>query len=200
MTMKLYYSPFSPYARKCRAVAVELGLDDRIELVTVDPRASGTGFEKVNPLSRIPAMVLDDGSTLFDSPVICEYLDHLGGGKLFPAPGPSRWHALKLQALGDGIMDAAVPRRQESMRPDGQRSDAQLALYRRSIDQTLDLLEGMTPLMKQVTIGTIAVAAGIGYLDLRFADDNWRNGRPNLAGWFAEFAKRPSIAGTAASA
>lgn len=196
MTMRLYYSPFSPYVRKCLVVAIELNLEKQFELIRIDLRAVDTGYEKINPLSRIPALELEDGSVLFDSPVICEYLNHLGNGALIPDPGPSRWHALKLQAMGDGIMDAAVPRRQESLRPDGERSPYQLKIYQRSIMQTLDALESITAQMKQVTLGTLSVACALGYLDFRFADDQWREGRPKLAAWSEKFAARSSLSQT----
>ncbi|MCW5730780.1 MAG: glutathione S-transferase N-terminal domain-containing protein [Alphaproteobacteria bacterium] len=192
--MKLHYAPFSPYARKVRAVAIEAGLGERIELVATMPREAGEAYGRVNPLQRIPALVLEDGEVLYDSPVICEYLDWLNTGrKLFPAPGPARWQALKLQALGDGIMDSSVPRRQESLRPAAQQSPEQLQSYVRQVRQALDALEGMTGGMGEVNIGTIAVACALGYLDARFPDDAWRKGRPKLAAWEQGMAARPSM-------
>ncbi|MCW5751859.1 MAG: glutathione S-transferase N-terminal domain-containing protein [Alphaproteobacteria bacterium] len=192
--MKLHYAPFSPYARKVRAVAIEAGLGDRIELIATMPREAGEAYGRVNPLQRIPALVLEDGEVLYDSPVICEYLDWLNTGrKLFPAPGPARWQALRLQALGDGIMDSSVPRRQESLRPAAQQSPEQLQSYVRQVRQALDALEGMTGGMGEVNIGTIAVACALGYLDARFPDDGWRKGRPKLAAWEQGMAARPSM-------
>lgn len=195
--MKLHYAPFSPYARKVRAVAIEVGLGDRIELISTSPREAGEAYGRVNPLQRIPALVLEDGSVLFDSPVICEYLDWLNPGrKLFPAPGPDRWRALRLQALGDGIMDSSVPRRQESLRPAAQQSPEQLQSYIRQVRQALDALEGMTGEMGDITIGTLAVACALGYLDARFAEDDWRKGRKRLADWEKSIAQRPSLTQT----
>ena len=195
--MKLYFSPASPYVRKVRAVAIECGLIDRIELVPTDVYASGNNYEKVNPVHRVPALQLDDGMSLFDSPVICEYLDSLHQGhKLFPPVGKARWQALRLQAMGDGILDAAVPRRQESLRPEAQQSAARIATYQKMMRQTLDALEAEADQLSGATIGTLAVACALGYLDFRFASDEWRKGRPKLAAWYESFAKRPSLAQT----
>lgn len=197
--MKLYHSPASPYARKVRAVAKECGITP--ELVPTDPRGDAV-YGKINPLQRIPALVLDDGEVLFDSPVIAEYLDATdhAGPKLFPAGGPARFRALKLQAMADGICDAAVPCRHETLRPKALQSEAQIALYKRSMRQALDALENMSVALEGVTIGTIAVACALGYLDFRFPDEAWREGRPKLAAWFETFAKRPSLSETAPTA
>jgi len=195
--MKLYFSPASPYVRKVRAAAIECGLIDRIELVPTDVNAADNDFGKVNPVNRVPAMQLDDGMVLFDSPVICEYLDSLSKGpKMFPPTGPERWQALRLQALGDGLLDAAVPRRQESLRPEAQQSPARVATYKKMMRQTLDALEAGIGDLKGVTIGTLTVACALGYLDFRFPGDEWRKGRPRLAAWYDTFVKRPSLAQT----
>ncbi len=197
--MKLYHAPASPYARKVRAVAKECGIT--LDLVPTDPRGDAA-YGNINPLQRVPALVLDDGDVLFDSPVIAEYLDATDhpGPKLFPPSGPARMRALKFQAMADGICDAAVPRRQETLRPAALQSEAQIALYKRSMRQTLDVLESMAGMLEGVTIGTIAVACALGYLDFRFSDDAWRDGRPRLAAWFETFAKRPSLSETAPTA
>jgi len=197
--MKLYQSPGSPYARKVRALIRELGLEGRIEEVVQVPRENTGGYHEKNPLARIPSLELDDGGVLFDSPPICEYLDHLAGSRLFPAAGPARWAALKLQALGDGIMDAAVPLRQETMRPEGERSPEFIARTRGNILRTVGFLEreakaGRLP--ADASIGTLAVGAALGYLDFRFPDMGWREGVPTLAGWFESFSRRPSMAAT----
>ncbi len=189
--MKVYGSPASPYVRKVRAVAVELGVP--LELVLVDAQTAQSDFGRINPVHRIPALELEDGEVLFDSPVICEYLDATYDGRLFPPTGPERWRVLKLQALGDGIMDAAVPRRGETMRPEQQQSPARIAAYERSIRQVLDVLELGTAGLTGVNIGTIAIACALGYLDFRFPGDEWRKGRPALAAWESEFSRRPSM-------
>ncbi len=137
--MKLAYSPNSPYVRKVMACAVTRGLEGRIETWTVG--TTDPALHPVNPLSKVPSLVADDGMALFDSPVSCEYLDSLGDApKLFPAAGPARWTALRQQALGDGIMDASQPRRREIALPqDAGRLDY-IALQRGKVARALDAL------------------------------------------------------------
>ena len=129
--MKLYSHPASPFARKCRVIAHELGL--RLAIVDVQARNDESLRDK-NPLKQIPILVLDDGSSLFDSPVICEYLNHAGGGKFFPGMSilrnsTGRWKALGLQALGDGLADAAVAWRHEFTEPPERRNLDRLARH-----------------------------------------------------------------------
>ncbi|NNG05068.1 MAG: glutathione S-transferase [Inquilinus sp.] len=197
--MKLRFSPTSPYVRKVRALAIETGLADRLELAATDPWQADTDLPASNPLGKVPALELDDGTVLFDSPVICEYLDSLHGGtKLFPAAGPARWKALRLQAIGDGICDAAILRRLDGMRPAGLQSADWQQRQRQAVARACDLLEAEAgTLGGPATIGQLAIACALGYLDFRFDADKWREGRPKLAAWFADFAKRPSIAETA---
>ncbi len=195
--MKLFHSPTSPYVRKVMACAIVRGLDGRIEIVPTNPHQSPPGLIAANPLSKVPCLVADDGMAFFDSPVICEYLDSLGHAPpLFPPAGPARWRALLLQAMGDGILDAAVARRMEQGRPREAARDAAMARMRSAGERTLDLLEAAPP-GDEVTIGTIAVACALGYLDLRFAAEPWREGRPRLAAWFARMEAIPAIARTA---
>ena len=195
--MKLYFSHASPYARKVRITAFEVGLLGQTDLEVTDAWSATAGLPDDNPLCKVPTLVLDDGTALFDSPVICEYLDHLGGGTLFPPAGPARWQALRLQALGDGLCDAAVARRLETMRPENLRSDAWIARQTAAMVRACDTLERWTAdFSGSVTIGTVAVATALGYLDLRFADDNWRAGRPKLAAWFDEASQRPAFQAT----
>jgi glutathione S-transferase len=197
--MKLYYSLASPYVRKVRMATLELGLADRIELVLTNAWTATEGLPQDNPLCKVPTLVLDDGSSLFDSPVICEYLDSLvdGGGTLFPRDGAARWNTQRLHALGDGLCDAAVARRLETMRPENLQSADWIARQRAAMVRALDTLEGWVPdLSGPVTIGALAVATALGYLDLRFADDDWRSGRPALAAWFAAASERPSFQAT----
>jgi glutathione S-transferase len=198
--VKLSYSPTSPYVRKVSVVALETGTDAKIEKVTtsVAPTKFNPEHAKTNPLVKVPAMILDSGETLYDSPVICEYLDSLHGGpKMFPAPGPARWTALRRQALADGILDAAILTRYESIRPDQYKwpewMDAQLTKVKTalaSLEQEADKL-GAT-----VDIGTITIGCALGYLDFRYADLNWPKSHPKLAKWFAGFNARPSMKAT----
>ena len=131
---------------------------------------------------------------LFDSPVICEYLDSIGDALgLFPEHGAARWRVLKQQAMGDGILDAAVIRRMEQARPREAARDAVIARQKAVIDRTLDVIESDPP-HSIVDIGAITIACALGYLDFRFAAEPWRETRPALAAWFAAFAREPGIA------
>lgn len=196
--MKLRHSPTSPFVRKVLVTAIETGLRDRIELLPADVWAPGSDIVADNPLGKVPALLLDGGETLYDSPVICEYLDSLhDGAKLFPPAGGARWTALRRQALADGLADASVLRRLEVTRAEGQRSDAwanrQVAVMGRALDALEDEADRMG---QQPTIGHIAIACALGYLDLRFDEDNWRWSRPALADWFDLFSQRRSMTET----
>ena len=200
--MKLRYSPASPYVRKCLVLAHETGLAGRIDAVPTVTADPASGLAKDNPLGKIPAFTAKDGQVLFDSPVICEYLDSLHRRpKLFPTRGKARWTALRRQALADGILDASLLRRYESMRPANERSatwdDKQKGIVARALDALEKEVQDLgKPAAKRITIGQVAIGCALGYLDFRFAAENWRNGRPKLARWYEEFAKRPSMAAT----
>jgi glutathione S-transferase len=197
--MKLRHSPTSPFVRKVQVLAIETGLDKRLEMVATSTTDPASGLSKENPLGKVPSFVADDGTALYDSPVICEYLDSLhGGAKMFPAAGPQRWTALRRQALADGIMDAGVLGRGESLRADGERSVSYLALQKQKMANAVDALEKEAPSFGSgIDIGLIAIACALGYLDFRYAADAWRNGHPNLAKWYDAFAQRPSMQRTA---
>jgi len=198
--MKLFYAPLSPYVRKVRISAMELGLHDRIELidVTTSPVAMNAELGKANPLGKLPSLVLDDGSVLFDSGVIVDYLDSLSGGKLFPAGGIARWHMKTTEALADGMSDAAILMRYEqALRPADKQWADWLAGQQLKVAQSLAALEKMAPQFgDKVDAGTIAVACSAGYLDLRFADMGWRKTHPALGAWFDKFAQRKSFQAT----
>lgn len=194
--MKLAYSPASPYVRKVTACAIARGLDARIErwkIGTTDP-----ALLPLNPLSKVPTLVTDDGAHLFDSPVICEYLDSLGDApKLFPAPGAARWTALRRQALGDGIMDASQPRRREIALPQDEGRIAYIALQRGKVEAALNALEAEADTLDGLaTIGEITVACALGYLDFRYANEPWRPGHPKLEAWYAKASALPPMAQT----
>ena len=195
--MKLYFSPASPYARKVRVSALELGLAERIELlpVTLSPVSPNAQLREHNPLGKIPVLLTDSGEALYDSPVICEYLDALaGGGRLWPAAGPARWRALRRQALADGITDAAVlVRYEQTVRPEALRWSEWIEGQRLKIRTALAELESDS-LEGPFDIGAISIACALGYLDLRFAEERWREHQPRLAGWLAALAQRPSLA------
>lgn len=195
--MKLAYSPNSPYVRKVMACAIARGLEGRIETWPVG--ATHPALVPVNPLSKVPSLVADDGMALFDSPVICEYIDSLGDApKLFPAAGPARWTALRQQALGDGIMDASQPRRREIALPqDAGRTDY-IALQRGKVARALDALEAECGTLGALkTIGEITIGCALGYLDFRFADEPWRPGHPGLEAWYASVSMLRPLAETA---
>jgi glutathione S-transferase len=195
--MKLAYSSASPFVRKVNVSAEELGLANRIENVAtkVLPTEPNRDYGKAAPLMKVPSLTLDDGTVLFDSIVICEYLDSLAGGnRLFPGSGDARWRALRLHALANGILDAAVLTRYETfLRPEGLRWDAWTQGQLTKVDQGLDELEAEAGAFKSLNIGTITVGCALGYLDFRFADRNWRGTHPKLAGWFDEISKRESF-------
>lgn len=196
--MKLRYSPTSPYARKVLVVAIEVGLADDIEPVATNLADPDCDIATHNPLGKIPALLIEDGTVLYDSPVICEYLcDRAGDTGVIPPAGPARWTALRRQALADGIMDAAVARLLESRRPPGEKSDAWIGRQKVVIDRALDELEREADgFGDAVTIGQIAIGCALGYLDLRFAEDNWRAERPALADWLDTFSAKRSMTTT----
>lgn len=188
--MKLRYSATSPFVRKVHVLAIETGQIDRIELaktVTTDP-----DLGRDNPLQKVPAMELDDGSSLYDSRVICEYLDSLAGGKFFPPAGPARWTALRRQALADGMMDAAILRMMESRKPENLRSADWDQRQKLKVTQGLAALES-DHLGPQLDIGTLTVAIVLDYLDFRFKAEDWRPAQPKLAAWHKTFSERASL-------
>ncbi|MGA3123891.1 MAG: glutathione S-transferase N-terminal domain-containing protein [Polyangiaceae bacterium] len=199
--MKLFFTETSPYVRKVRVAAFELGLQDRIEtqFLRPVPVAADATLSRVNPLSKIPALVLDDGTTLYDSPVICEYLDTLHAGeKLVPDRGPPRFRVLRLQALCDGILEAAILVFYErTARPqalhwapwtDGQSQKAR---------QGLDELEREAPSFgSNVDLAQICTAVTLSWLEFRQVLGDIRAGRPKLSAWYDAFRTRPSMHAT----
>jgi glutathione S-transferase len=196
--VKLYFAPASPYARKVRAAAVELGLADRIELILQMPRDNAKGFFSVNPLARIPVLETDSGEVLFDSPVICEYLDSLSSTRLCPASGPQRFAVLKRQAIGDGLLDNLVPLRGELMRPKEQQSPDFINRAYATVDRTLQVLDrdSKTGKGSKPDIGDIAIGCALAYLDFRYPARPWRDANPQLAAWFAALSARPCFTQT----
>jgi glutathione S-transferase len=199
--MKLHWSPRSPFVRKVMIVAHETGLTERLSCVrtvaaTTRPHAE---LMQDNPLSKIPTLVLDDGTILYDSPVICEYLDGLHDGmKLFPAGGAERFVALRRQALGDGFLDFLLLWRNERERPPERQSQVHLDTFATKRQSVLRSLEAEAPQLERsaYSIGHIAVGCSLSYLDFRFAADDWRTAHPRLAAWHATFAARPSVRAT----
>jgi len=196
--MKLRHAAASPFVRKVMVVAHEHGLVDRIELVptSVSPVQANDTLAPENPLMKVPSLVTDDGQTLFDSPVICEYLDGLEGGhRLFPPAGAARWTALRQQALGEGVLDALILCRYEGLRPEERRWNGWTESQMRKAHQGLAAAE-REDLSSPHTIGHITIGCMLGYLDFRFPDDGWRRRHPALAGWYQEFAELPAMRAT----
>ncbi|TWB45237.1 glutathione S-transferase N-terminal domain-containing protein [Nitrospirillum pindoramense] len=193
--MKLFYSQTSPFVRKALMVAHERGLASRIDLSPTDVWSPETVVPTLNPLGKIPTLVTDDGLTLFDSPVIAEYLDSLGtvGQPLFPAAGPARWLALRQQAIADGMCDAAILRRMEGLRPENLRSASWTERQRQAMTRAVDLLEAEVDQLQGLTIGTLSVVIALAYLDLRWDCDHWRDRAPQLAIWFTQASDRESF-------
>jgi glutathione S-transferase len=193
--MKLHWSPKSPYVRKVMVCAYELGLTEQIELVRsvaamLKPNAA---LMQDNPLSKIPTLVLDDGSILFDSVVICEYLNELGNGSLFPKEAATKWQALRWHAFADGLLDALILWRNERER---EQPLAQLMLaFEAKVNASLEQLDTEATALTRApfSIAHIALCCMLEYLDYRFDSYAWRARAPGLAGWHAQMAKRPSI-------
>lgn len=198
--MKIFFSPHSPFVRKCLVVAYEAGLADRIEKLpsAAHPTNLDTTIAAVNPLGQVPTLVTDDNRVLFDSRVICEYLDHLGQNNMFPKSAVLRWRVLTEQSLADGIMNAGlVIRYEKKVRPHAaQWSDWEKAQMHK-IDRSLDYFETKADTYgNRIDIGMITLGCALGYLDYRFTDYAWRDHRPRLSTWFKTFAERPSMRDT----
>jgi len=200
MMMKLFYAATSPFVRKCLVSAHELGLRARIELLPAAAHPVNRDRTVVarNPLGKIPTLITEEGAALYDSRVICEYLNELGDGHLMPRQGPARWLVLVEQALADGIMDAAVLTRYETaVRPANLCWDDWVAGQLDKVACGLaDIERRAGRLADRVDAGTIALGCALGYLDFRFATLAWRDRCPNAAVWFEQFGKRDSMVST----
>lgn len=197
--MRLFHSPTSPFARKLRVLIAEKCLTG-IDLVSASPFDAPPDLAAANPLSKVPALVRGNGQFLYDSPVIAEYLDTLGGGELLlPASGESRWDTLRRQALADGMMDTTLALALEvNRRPEHERSADWIAHWVRTIARAVDALEGeVESWTGTFDLGQIATACALGYLDFRAsAHLSWRDGHPRLAAWFTRIGERPSMIAT----
>jgi glutathione S-transferase len=196
--MKLTFAPASPFARKVRIAAIELGLIDRIELtpVTVAPGTSNDEYSKINPVKKLPVLILDNGDVIADSYVIVEYLDELaGGGKLIPSSGAAKWRVKTDHSLLQGMLDSMLLCRYENMtRPESLRwktwsddhwSRAWNGMARFSARD--DVLSG------PLTVAQIALVCVLGYADFRFADCGWRKVYPKLDTFHQKMLERPSV-------
>jgi glutathione S-transferase len=198
--MLLRYSATSPFVRKVIVLAHELGMAGQIALQPEDGWSEPEALVAENPLSMVPTLVLDDGMTLYDSAVICEYLDSQhAGAPMIPPSGALRWQVLREQALADGILDCAVLVFMETVkRPEEKRWAWWVELKQRAIVRSLDASEAAVDgLEGRIDLGTISLAVALAYLDLRGAVGEWREARPRLASWHAAFSQRPSMIATA---
>lgn len=198
--MKLYHSLTSPYVRKVMVLLHETDQLEDVELETVasTPISPAASLISKAPLTKVPALERPDGPTLFDSRVICAFLDARAGGRLYP-DGARRWDVLTLEALADGILDAALLMTYEDrLRPEDKQWDDWTESQWVKIDRACAALNQrwMAHLSGPLDMGQVAVGCALGYLDLRHDARGWRKGNDALAAWFAEFGERPSMVAT----
>ncbi|WP_207539000.1 glutathione S-transferase N-terminal domain-containing protein [Sabulicella rubraurantiaca] len=193
--MKLYNSAASPFVRKVNAVAIHHGIE--LERVATNPHESPEELLRDNPLSKVPCLVTDDGIALPDSPLICEYLDSIGtNAKLIPDHGAPRWNALRIAAIADGMMDAAVFRRgQQAFAQEDEGRQRLVGRAKAAVERGLVALEAEDP-DAPLTIGSVGAICALGYLDFRFGNEDWRKAHPKLAAWYEKTVKLKPFAET----
>jgi len=196
--MKLFYTNTSPYSRKVRITLLEKGLDGDVEYILCNPFEDAAELKSFNPLGKIPTLVLDDDRVVYDSPVICEYLDTLNtNGELVPSSNDARLLVNTWQALADGIVDASYNIVMEGRRDESERSLGSIERWKSSIVDSLKQIERQIgTLPDEITMAQISLAAALGYLDFRLSYLEWRNGQANTAAWYEIFAQRPSVVET----
>lgn len=196
--MQLLYQTHSPYARKALVFAHEAGLAVRLQVIhqeTSPTQRNATVFAQ-NPLGKVPVLLREDGDAIFDSDVICAYLDSLAERSLYPAGGEEKWAALRLQALAQGLCDSGIALRWErTRRPEALRYEPLAQGHELKLRTTYDWLEDQADFSGEVHIGHIALATALDWLAFRELPD-FREGRPRLEKWFAGFAERPSMKAT----
>jgi len=196
--MKLYYSATSPYARKCRVLILEKGLERKVEMIECAPLDDPGDLHAANPLGKVPALDRERGSALFDSPLICEYLDTLNDENWIPSRGESRFMVLRQQALADGLIDLTIGRRIELNRDEALRWPFWIERWERAIARTLDTLDAERPQYERsVDLGALSIAVALGYLDLRYGELDWRGAHPGLAAFAERWFARESFIQTA---
>lgn len=196
--MKGYATINSPFARKVRMAAMETGQPDLIDWRMLSREQRAEMLPAINPLGKVPVVVLDNGEALYDSPVICAYVDaQHGGPKLIPAAGPERWRVLRLEALGDGLAEAVVALAQEGAKAQEQQSPRVIERQGAKVSAALGVLEAEAGAFRDPpSMGEIAAACALGYMDYRAVAAGWRDRHPALAAWYAEIGARPSFAQT----
>jgi glutathione S-transferase len=203
VTMKLHYAETSPFVHKVMLVAHECGLADQLDLRPTAPDTIIADVSADNPLGQIPTLVTDDGTVIYDSGVIMEYLDHSSGGGLLPEPGPARWRVLRNQALGQGMITAINLRYNETRRPADEQSPAWITKKDVELGRACDALEAMLTagedgpgLSDEADFGSLTIACALAYASRRWSEGNWSTGRPALTAWYTRFAGRPSMQAT----
>jgi glutathione S-transferase len=195
--MKLYITAPSPFARKCRIVAREKGLIDRIEEIVADPYANAPELLASNPVVQVPTLIAADGLPINDSPVICEYLDALGDGpRLLPADGPERLRVRRLETLGNQALEMGVKRLLELRRPESERSPSWIARWTDNMARALDALEAARPDAARLDLGVITAGVAVTWIGFRHPDFDLAGGRPGLMALQAALEARPAFIAT----
>ena len=199
--MKMHWSSRSPYVRKAMIAAYESGVADKIERIPslVSLSAPNANVMRDNPMGRIPTLILDDGRSLFDSVVICEYFDSLAAQpKLFPTQGEARWTALRRHALGDNMLDALLLWRSEVTKPASRQTPEWLTTFALKLRNFVDVVEGEADALGNsgFDIGHLTIGVALAYTDFRFGGQNWRHGHPRTDRWMQTFLQRDSVAKT----
>jgi glutathione S-transferase len=192
--MKLYITAPSPFARKCRIVAREKGLSNRVEEIVADPYSNAPELLAANPLVQVPTLIADDGLPITDSPVICEYLDELGSGRrLLPQDGPERWRVKRVETLASGVLEMGVKLVLEKRRPEHERSPSWIQRWTLNMGRALDALEAAAPQADPLDMGLITTGVAVTWIGFRHPDFDWRTGRPNLIALQTALEQRDSF-------
>ena len=195
--MKLFYSKSSPYSRKVRLVILEKGLQKTITSVACNPFDVSPELEAANPLGKVPTLIMDDGTSLYDSPVICAHLDTLTHDRLIPESGKERWNILCWEALCDGMLDATYNIVMERRRDAQEQSPSWIEQWKSQVSRSLVHMEAdINTLPAYVSLAQLALGAALGYLDFRLSDFDWHNQHPALAAWYDAFSERDAMRNT----
>lgn len=195
--MKLYITAPSPFARKCRIVAREKGLIDRIEEIAVDPYANAPELLASNPVVQVPTLIAEDGLAINDSPVICDYLDALGDGpRLLPVDGAERLHVRRLETLGNQALEMGVKLVLEKRRPEAEQSPSWIARWTENMGRALDALEAARPDAARLDLGVITAGIAVTWIGFRHPGFDLATGRPGLVALQAALEARPSFSET----